>query len=52
MASEADPGRSGAGCGQRAVLKSATPGVAPSLPMVIATFDFCTAGTTSRRHAE
>jgi hypothetical protein len=52
MASEADPGRSGAGCGQRTVLKPAVPGFVPGLPVVIATFDFCTAGTTSRRHAE
>jgi hypothetical protein len=52
MASEADPGRSEAGCGQRAVLKPAAPGFVPGLPVVIATFDFCTAGTTSRRHAE
>jgi len=48
MASEADPGRSGPGCGQRAMLKPAVPG----LPVVIATSDFCTAGTTSRRYAE
>jgi hypothetical protein len=52
MASEADRGRSGAGYGQRAVLKPAAPGVVPGLPVVIATFDFCPAGATSRRHAE
>jgi len=52
MASEADPGRCGADCGQRAVLKSAVPRAVPGLPLVIATFDFRTAGTTSRRHAE
>jgi hypothetical protein len=59
MSSEAYPGRSGAGCGQRTVLKSAVPSVVAGLPAVVAgppaaivIFNFWNAGTTSRRHAE
>jgi hypothetical protein len=52
MSSEAYPGGSGTGCGQRTVLTSPVPGVVAGLPVAIAIFNFWNAGTTSRRHAE
>ena len=62
MSSEAYAGRSGAGCGQREVLKSAVPGVVAGPPVAVPglvagllvasmTFNFWNAGPASRRLA-
>ena len=52
MSSEAYLGWSGAGCGQRAVLKPGLPAAVAGLPAASAAFSGWNAGTASRRHAE